>query len=131
MKWTVYYLEKDGIVLAKAAGLMDWEQHKAFAMEIYPFARKHKTNKILIDFREMVPSFTILQIDDLPRLLKEAGVGSDFRIAALHDPSAPHHSENVFFKNAAAIASIQVRYFTDTDMAIAWLKSDEPNKTKQ
>ena len=38
MKWTIEYLEKDGIVAANINGIMDWEQHKKFAEELYPFA---------------------------------------------------------------------------------------------
>ena len=126
MEWKIDYLEKDGIVSAKVTGLMDWEQHKRFAEELYPFAHKHGSHKIFIDFLEMTPRFTILQVDDLPGLLKELGVGPEDRIAALHNPASPHHSENVFFKNAATIKSITVRYFTSKDDAIAWLKAYQP-----
>jgi hypothetical protein len=131
MEWKIDYLEKDGIVSAKVTGLMDWDQHKKFAEDLFPFARKHNAHKILVDFLEMTPRFTILQVDDLPGLLKELGVGPEDRIAALHNPSAPHHSENVFFKDAATIKSITVRYFTSKDDAITWLKSYQPFSEQQ
>ncbi len=125
MEWKIDYLEEDGIVSAKVTGLMDWDQHEKFAEELYPFARKHGSHRILIDFLEMTPKFTILQVDDLPGLLKGLGVGHYDRIAALHNPSAPHHRENIFFKNVASIKSITVRYFTSKDEAVAWLKSED------
>lgn len=123
MNWTIDYLEEDGIVYAKTSGTMDWDEHMRFAKETFSFAHKHCSHKILIDFLEMVPNFTILQIDDLPKVLKDYGIGPEHRIAALHDPSAPHCSENVFFKNVATIKSITVQYFTDKNEALNWLKS--------
>ncbi|MGD0551280.1 MAG: hypothetical protein ABSB25_01375 [Sedimentisphaerales bacterium] len=123
MKWTIEYLEKDGIVAAKINGIMDWEEHRKFAEELYPFARKKGSNRIVIDFREMIPDFTVLQIDDLPKMLKELGVGPDLRIAAVHDLSSPKSNEFTFFKNVATITSLHVEQFSDRNEAIAWLKA--------
>jgi hypothetical protein len=123
MEWTIDYLEEGGIVFAKVIGLMDWEQHKKFAAEAFSFAREKGSHRILIDFRNMVPKFSILQIDDLPKLLKEFGVGPEDKIAAVHDPTSPKSGEFTFFKNVATIMSLQVQQFADKDEAIAWLKS--------
>ena len=43
MKWTIEYLEKDRIVAAKLNGIMDWEEHRKFAEEIYPLAQEGHT----------------------------------------------------------------------------------------
>jgi hypothetical protein len=125
MEWTLDYLEKDKIVSAKIIGVMDWDQHKQFAEEAFSLARKNGSHKLLIDFLEMEPNFTILQIDDLPKLLKEIGIGPEFKIAAIHDFSSPKSSEHIFFRNAATIMSLQVKQFSDKDSAIAWLKSEQ------
>jgi len=123
MKWTIEYLEKDGIVAAKVSGVMNWDEHRKFAEKLYPFAQKHGSQKIIIDFREMIPDFTVLQIDDLPKTLKEFGVGPDLRIAAIHDPSSPKSNEFTFFKNVATITSLYVEQFSGKEEAIAWLKA--------
>jgi hypothetical protein len=60
----------------------------------------------------------------LPMLLKEIGIGPEFKIAAIHDPSSPKSSEHIFFKDVATIMSLQVKQFSDKDSAIAWLKSE-------
>jgi hypothetical protein len=71
----------------------------------------------------MAPDFNILQIDDLPKFMREeCGVGPEYRIAAVYDESSPHNSEFSFFKNAAFLASINVKYFPEKEDAIAWLK---------
>lgn len=131
MKWTIEYLEKDGIVSAKLNGIMDWEEHRKFAEELYPLVRKKGYHRILIDFREMIPDFTVLQIDDLPKMLKELGVGPDLRIAAIHDPSSPKANEFTFFRNVATIMSLQIERFDNQEEAIKWLKTGVTAKTKK
>ncbi len=108
-----------------AASVDTPEDNKRFAEELYPFAHKHGSHRILIDFREMTPSFTILQVDDLPKLLKELGVGPEFRIASIYDPSTPHSSEFVFFRDVSTLTSIKVRLFSSPDEGVAWLKSEK------
>jgi len=125
MEWTIDYQEKDEIVCVKTSGLMDWDQHKKFCEEVFPFAIKHGSHKVFIDFRDMVPNFTVLQIDDLPKLLKEVGVGPEFKIAGLYDESSSHSNEFEFFKNASFLESIKVQYFSEKNEAIAWLKSEQ------
>jgi len=123
MDWTIDYLEEDRIVRVKASGVMDWDEHKRFAEELYPFAKKQGAHKILIDFRQMEPRFTILQIDDLPDMLREIGVGPEFKIAAVSDPTSPHAHEFKFFNNVATLLNIKVKQFADPDEALTWLKS--------
>jgi hypothetical protein len=60
----------------------------------------------------------------LPKLLKEIGIGPEFKIAAIYDPSSPKSSEHIFFRNVATIMSLQVKQFADKDAAIAWPKSE-------
>lgn len=131
MKWTIEYLEKDKLVEAKINGIMDWEEHKKFAEELFPLACKKGVHRILIDFREMIPDFTVLQIDDLPKMLKEIGVGPDLRIAAIHDPSSPKTNEHTFFRNVATITSLQVEQFANREEAIQWLKTGVSAKMKK
>ena len=131
MKWTIEYLEKDKIVTAKINGIMDWEEHKKFAEEIYPLVRKKDAHRILIDFREMVPDFTVLQIDDLPKMLMDLGVGPDLRIAAIHDPASPKANEFIFFRNVATIMSLHVEQFDNWGDAIKWLKTGVSAKSKK
>jgi hypothetical protein len=124
MEWKFDYLKKEGIVSAKLKGVMDWEQHSKFAKEVFPFAKKHGSHKVLIDFLEVTPAFTILQIDDLPGFLSKLGVGPDLKIAAVHDPNSPKSSEFKFFKDVAALMSLNVRHFANSKEALDWLKSE-------
>jgi hypothetical protein len=130
MDWTIEYLKDCGIVSAKLSGVMTWDEHKKFAEELYPSARKQGIFKILIDFIDMTPSFTILQIDDLPKLLVDLGVGPEFKIAAVHNMESPKKSEHEFFRNVAILMHLRVQQFADKDEAMAWLKGGNPDKSK-
>jgi hypothetical protein len=123
MDWTIDYLEKERIVSAKVSGIMDWDEKKRFSEELYPSAKEHGMHKILIDFRQVQPKLTILQIDDLPNMLREIGVGPEFKIAAVFDPAAPSAHEFRFFNNLATLLHLRVKQFADPDEALAWLKS--------
>lgn len=123
MDWTIDYLEEEGVVSVKASGIMDWDEHKRFAEELFPSAKEHGMHKILIDFRRMQPKFTILQIDDLPRMLTEVGVGPEVKIASVYDPASPHIHEFKFFTDVAKLLSIRVKQFDNPEDAIEWLKS--------
>ncbi|MFZ0035106.1 MAG: hypothetical protein WAK60_08995 [Sedimentisphaerales bacterium] len=124
MERTIDYLEKDGIVSAKVSGVMDWDENKRFAGELCSFAKKHGMYKTLIDFRQMQSKLTILQIDDMPNVLREIGVGPEFKTASVYDPAKSHSHEFEFFNNAATLRHIRVKQFTDPDEALTWLKSD-------
>ena len=128
MNWTIDYLEKEEIVSAKISGIMDWDQHKKFAQEMFSLAVKHNSHRILIDFLDMKPNFTVLEIDDLPKQLKEIGIGPEYKIAAIHDPSSPKSDEFTFFTNVATLTSLQVQQFSNKKEAIAWLKSKSHDK---
>ena len=112
MKWTLEYLEKDAIVSAKITGLMDWEGHRKFAEEALKLARAKNSHNFFFDFLDMEPDFTILQVDDLPRFLKEIGFGPEYKIAAIHNMSSPKSSEHEFFRDAETIRSLKVKIFT-------------------
>jgi hypothetical protein len=123
MNWAFDYLQEEGIVTAKMAGLMTWEKHIKFAEEMVSFARSHNSKKILINFLELVPILTVLEVDNLPKVLKDAGLGPEYKLAAVHDKTSPHFDDFKFFKNTASLNSIQVEIFSDINEAITWLKS--------
>jgi hypothetical protein len=79
----------------------------------------------------MVPDFTVLQIDDLPKMLTDLGVGPDLRIAAIHDLSSPKANEFAFFRNVATLMSLQVEQFDNWEEAIKWLKTGLHARSKE
>lgn len=123
MKWTIDFLEEEGIVIVKTSGVLTWEENKKMSEDILRLAREYGTNQILTDHRDTDISLSILQIDDLPKMFREIGVSDEDRIATLYNPS--HKDVFEFFHSVAYLASLNFRLFTDENEAIQWLKSED------
>ena len=133
MKSTVGYLEKDKIVIAKISGEPTWEQSKKLSESAVTLARKKGSTRFLVDNSKMSKTLSVLQVNMLPKLLKDAGLTSDDKIALLFDASSPLTDTHTFFRNTAFIESLNVRNFTDKKKTIAWLKSttESPNAKRK
>ena len=133
MEWTVAYLEKDKMVIAKISGEPTWEQSKKLCECAVALAHKKAGTRFLVDNSKMLKTLSILQVDMLPRMLKDSGVTSKDKIALLFDASSPLIDTHTFFRDTSVIESLNVRNFTEKKEAIAWLKSKNKspdNKSK-
>jgi hypothetical protein len=128
MKWEIKHNIKEGILGVKTSGLITWDDSRLMTEEALAAAKRHNTKKVLVDHRHLVTNLTILQIDDLPRLFKEVGVGPDYRVAILFDPTSPKSSNFAFFENVSIISSLQFKVFSKQDEAIKWLKAEDAEK---
>ena len=124
MKWKIEYLEKEGIVFAQASGPTTVEEHKQFTTEAIACAREHNTHKIFIDFMEMAPDLTVLEVDQMPEVLKQAGVTPEDKMAVLFDFSSTLKNNFVFFGNVALIKSLRIKPFADKKSALEWLNQE-------
>jgi hypothetical protein len=125
MEWTIDYLEKDGIVYMKTSGPADWEGNKKMSEEALAFGRRNGSHRFLADHRQLEHGLSILQIDDIPKMLKQIGVTSEDKVAVVFDPASPISNAFKFFRDASFLASLQLQIFTEKDEAIAWLKSGQ------
>jgi hypothetical protein len=131
MEWEIDYLEKDGIVRMKTSGPATFDHNKKMSEEALALARKNGSNRFLVDHRDLEHGLSTLQVDDMPKMLKQIGVTSEDRIAIVFDPTSPMSDAFSFFRNTSFLESLQVRNFTDPDEAIAWLKSDPPDESER
>jgi hypothetical protein len=122
MEWTIDYLEKDGIVYMKTSGPADWDQNKKLSEKALALGHKHGSHRFLVDHRKLEHGLSVLQVDDLPKMLKQIGVTSQDKVAIVFDPASPISNTFKFFRDASFLASLQLQIFTDKDEAIAWLK---------
>jgi hypothetical protein len=130
MKWEIEYLEKDGIVCMETSGPADWEQNRKMCDEALELGRRNGSHKFLVDHRNLEHGLSLLQVDALPGMLKQAGVTAEDKIAVVFDPSSPLSDKFSFFKDVSFIESLQVRLFTDPKEATAWLKSNSTGTPK-
>lgn len=123
IKWTMNYLEEDGIVIAELLNPLSLEDTKQFCIELDMLARKHNAHKYFVDHRGVDVTMSVLDIDKIPDMLREIGADFGGRIAILLDASAPKGNLFGFLKNLLHLASMRFELFFDKDEAIAWLKS--------
>jgi hypothetical protein len=123
MRWEIDYLKEDGIVAVTTSGIITWEDNKQMSREALAASIKHGTNRILVDHRAIQPNLSILQIDNLPGMLREIGIGPECKVAVLFDPTSPRSSNFTFFQHVSVIASLQCKVFSEHAEAIEWLKS--------
>jgi hypothetical protein len=130
MDWTIDYLEEGGIVHVKMSGLVTWDENKKMDEEVFSFARSKGAHKYLLEHPQIEHNLSLLQIDDLPKLLKEFGLGTEDKLAVLVNPFSPYSKDLKFFENVSRLASLQVRHFVDFENAVCWLKLGQPEKQK-
>ena len=128
MKWEINYKKEDGIVVVKTSGLITWDDTKLMTQEAFAAAIKRNTKKVLVDHRLLQANLTILQIDDLPKLFKETGIGPEYKVAILFDPASPKKSNFTFFQDVSTISFLNFRVFCEPAEAIEWLKEGDAIK---
>lgn len=128
MKWEIEYNKKDSILVVKTSGLITWDDNKIMVEAAFAAAKHHGTQKVLVDHRLLQTNLTILQIDDLPKLFKEIGIGPEYKVAILFDPTSPRSGNFTFFQNVSIISSLQFRVFSELAEAIEWLKTETETK---
>ena len=133
MKWKIDYIKKDAIVSVKISGQATWEGNRKMTEELIAEGRKNNTRNFLVDNRNLEHGLSVLQVDDLPRMLKEVGISPEYKIAVVYNPSKPYMSESMsFFRNSSVLESLHINLFTNSQDAIAWLKQPSalPQKSK-
>jgi hypothetical protein len=123
MEWNIDYLEKDGIIAVKLLSPIGIEKVKELCEEIVSLRDKHNARKYLVDHRGVEILISVLDIDDIPDMLRK--IGSDFKgkTAFLLDSAALKNDLFSFLKNVLVLASMQLELFTDEDEALAWLRA--------
>jgi len=124
MDWSIDYLEEDNIVSMKTSGPADWDQNKSMSEQALAVAREKGANRFLVDHRKLGPGLSVLQVDSLPKMLRQIGVTAEDKIAIVFDTSRQMNNVFSFFKDVSFLEGLAVQIFTDTKEATVWLKSN-------
>jgi len=122
MKWSIDYLQEDGIVFARTKGPLSWGENKEFIGQVVAAMRKNNTHKVLVEHKGKI-KLTVIEIDRIPDLIKELDVRDKDKAALVYDPSSADGTMLLFLKNVLFLKSHKLQLFTDKDKAVAWLKS--------
>ena len=122
MTWTIDFLENIGIVKIKTSGPISLEDKKKLSAEALAAGRQKRINSFLVDNQESHLSLSILEIDQLPKIFREAGFVKNDKVAILVRPDTLAGGVLRFIENVFYLSSLQIRIFSDADKAASWLK---------
>lgn len=124
MEWRVEYLGDEKIVSVKLLGDLDISRFSEMCVEGLSMARKNGTYAILVDASSITKPLPTLDMYHLPKMLEEAGVTRQYRIACLYSKFA----DDFYFYETVSVNlgfSIQLFKSEDRKKAMAWLTAAE------
>jgi hypothetical protein len=123
MTCQVDYLEDNGIVKVKTSGAVSPDDKKKISQEAITAGRGKNVFAFLFDQQESQSGLTVLEIDQIPRMLREIGFKPSDKMAILVNPNSMSSGLFKFSENVFYLSSLQIRIFVDTDEATSWLKT--------
>jgi hypothetical protein len=131
MSWQIEYLESARTVVVKTSGLQDIAMARQIVSEAANLAAKFDAKRFLKDDRDSILELTAVEIYGFPKLLLEAGIPRDSRIAVIRNADSSQAADFQFFKTRMYNEGVpDVRIFDDSrERAIAWLTEPPPPKT--
>jgi hypothetical protein len=120
MKWTIDYLEEEGVISIKTSGVNNWDELKQMCREAFRIGQEHNAHKYLADHQDLQEGLSVLQIDDMPRMFREIGLEAEDKVALVYRPDMEKKFK--FFQSVSDYALLNFKLFTDKDEAIKWLK---------
>lgn len=131
MSWQIEYLEHARTVVVKTSGPQDIAMARQMVTEASDLAARFGAKRFLKDDRDSILELTAVEIYGFPRLLLEAGIPRDSRIAVIMNSGSSQAGDFQFFKTRMYNEGVQdVRIFDDSrEEALAWLTEPPPPKT--
>lgn len=123
--WQIQYLEDHKVVLAIVCGRVTAKSFKDFVKAATQKAAQKRFQNFLADAREVQLDLSVMEIYGLPALLPALGFLRTQHLAVLYDPRSPHAPDFGFLENILYNHGFSMRLFTDSDAALAWLKTQK------
>ena len=121
MPWEIKTRGEEKVVHLKASGSLDLDLIKEMCSAAMVAADEQKIRKYLVDFVEMDPQLSTIDIYKLPALLEAMGDSRKSRTAITIAPDSDKKKDFAFFETASLNQGFQVRLFFDVDSAAEWL----------
>jgi hypothetical protein len=122
MTWKIECIENHGIVKIKTSGSMNLQDNKKFSEEALATGRGKNVNAFLVDQQESHFGLSILEIDQIPKIFRDAGFNPSDKLAILVNPESISKDLLKFIEDVFYLSSLQIKIFSDADEAKYWLK---------
>ena len=125
MSYRIDYNEEQDYIAVTVEGKFTLSTLKELSTAVATFTERYNCRRILNDMRHARLTEGTLDIYNMPKIAREAGVAPPFKRAILiSEFSANFHFLETVFLNQGHI----VKLFTDTDQALHWLLNEETPK---
>jgi hypothetical protein len=118
MPFNVSYDSESDCLIASIEGEIDFELLEELAAEVVRLSTAHNCRRILNDLSKAVMKLSTLNIYDIPKLLKDAGLRQDCLRAIV---VAKDFDDYAFFMTVSKNRGQLVELFRDIDEAKRWL----------
>ena len=128
MPYTIDYDSEKEYFKVKIEGNFGETEANDYAKEIFAITKKYQCKKLLNDIRNANLNFSTLAINNLPWVLRSAGMDRLMKRALV----VPKNDEDSkFFEIVSLNRSQYVRIFEDPDEALDWLITDQDDSAAE
>ena len=118
MSFNVYYDKEYNCIVGKYSGTLNIDAVKQYASQTLKLSEEYGCKRSLIDLLEAEPRFSITEIYNLPRVMLDIGIGSEWRRAILISGLTDDY---YFYETVSVNRGLAVKMFTDKEKALKWL----------
>ncbi len=121
MKYKIEYNSDKKYVTANIEGDIELEPLKQFISDTADFLKRHDCHRVLHDFRSASVNMTIIEIDEVPKLVTHFGINDSFKRALVISDDFKKYN---FFESTSRSKRQNVKIFTSYSEAKQWLLGD-------
>jgi hypothetical protein len=116
--------DEDNVVEITTSGVMRLKDFVEMAQQAEIFGTLHKSNRYLVDHREMTPDMNTAELLDLVGMNQKMNLENTARVAMLYSENSSKKEDFDFYLvRALNIGTYNFRAFTDFKQAIDWLRA--------
>ena len=122
MCWTVRYEETEGIIHLAIRGDVTIDLLRRILPEFMALSRRHDCLRTLVDYTQAVSKITLVDIFEVPGLLRRSGYDTRMRAAVVYGPASFPPANLPFWQTVSHNKGIfGVNFFTERQEARQWL----------
>ena len=123
MSNSVAYDKELDMTVITYRGSVDLPSLKEGSAKVAQIARQHSCSRVLVDFRETVPTLSTADLYTLPEIFSDILSSRDLRIMQFKRALVVsiNLEDHCFFENTSQNRNQDVRVFQDIEEAKAWL----------
>lgn len=124
MKYSLSYLEDDGIILIGAEGRFDFNEFLLKTKEAVALSMQHECNKILVDCSLITSSNTTMaKIYNIPDEYEKHKVTRSYKLGLVESKDPTANKNVLFYETVCHNRGWLAKVFSDLESAKKWLKN--------